>query len=522
MFTKLMKNCGQGASPSPQFFSRFRPARLSVFTLAIVILIGTVLLMLPISHTGAPAWPTPPGPGPQVDVSGIAALNEQTILKQEISPETGYLEAGYPDTNYPGASYPSAGPSLGGAPLSTAFFTSVSATSVTGLIVVDTATYWSSFGKAVLLVLMEIGGLGTMTLGAVLALAVAHRLNLRQKLVVASTTGVFTHADIQGMVKRIVTYSLVIQIVCVPFIFSGLMQSGESWSAALGNSIFLAISAFNNAGFAPYTDNLMQQGTNLLVVLPIMVALILGGLGFPVLLQLWAWLRGRDRRTSTWMLNVRIVLVATVVLILGGWLLVAVAEWSNPGTLGEYSLGDKLLLSLFTAVSPRTAGFNVMDISAQSHVTWLFTDVLMFIGAGPAGTAGGIKVTTFMILVFIVYTEVRAGDAVQLFKRRIGRSVQRQAITVVMLAFVILSMATATLIALTDYRMDQLLYEVTSAAATVGLSTGITQYLPVSAQMVLCLLMFFGRIGPVTIASALALRPIERHYEYPKERPLIG
>lgn len=494
MLKQRVKNCGPRGNWSPQFFTRFRPARLSVYTLSLVIIVGTCLLMLPISHTGAPAWPTPPGPAPLADSGGLTAE----------------------------ASYPAGGPTIGGAPLSTAFFTAVSATSVTGLVVVDTATYWTWFGKLVLLILMEIGGLGTMTLGAVLALAVAHRLNLRQKLVLASTTGVLTYADVQGMVKRIVYYSLIIQVVCVPFIFAGLLSGGEDWISALGNAIFLSISAFNNAGFAPYTDNLMQYGTNPLVVLPAMTGLILGGLGFPVLLQLWEWLRGRDQRISMWMLNTRIVLIATLVLILGGWLLVAVAEWNNPATLAEHSVGDKLLLSLFTAVSPRTAGFNVMDIGGQSHVTWLLTDLLMFIGAGPAGTAGGIKVTTFMILVFIVYTEVRAGDAVQLFKRRIGRSVQRQAITVVMLAFALLSVATCTLITLTDYRLDQVLFEVTSAAATVGLSTGITQYLPVSAQMVLCLLMFFGRIGPVTIASALALRPIERHYEYPKERPIIG
>ncbi|EEH64505.1 cation transport protein [Gleimia coleocanis DSM 15436] len=441
--------------------------------------------MLPWAHTGAPAWP-----------------NE--------------------NPTDPTTATPVAGINLGGAPLSVAFFTAVSATSVTGLVVADTATYWSGFGMVILAILIEIGGLGTMTLGALMALLVAHKLNLRQRLLIASTTGNITYADIQGLVKRIVKYSAILQLFFTPFIFLGLILDGENWYTALGNSLFLSVSAFNNAGFSPYPDNLVHQGTNLLIVIPVMLLLVLGGLGFPVMLQVWSSLRQSPDRQPNWTLNTRIVLSATAVLILVGWLLIVIAEWHNPATIANAPLSEKLLLTLFTAISPRTAGFNVMDIASQSDITWLITDFLMFIGAGPAGTAGGIKVTTAVILVFIVYTEVRAGDAVQLFERRIGRSAQRQAITVVILAFVLLILATATILAQTHFRLDQVLFEVVSAMSTVGLSTGITNHLPVSSQLVLCILMFFGRIGPVTIASALALRPIRRRYEYPKERPIIG
>lgn len=477
--------------PSPQFFSRFRPARLSVYTLGIVILIGTFLLMLPWSHTGAPLWP-----------------GEATVLDSA--------------ENQTGSVTPTAGFNLGGAPLSVAFFTAVSATSVTGLAVADTATYWTGFGHFILAILIEIGGLGTMTLGALMALLVAHRLNLRQKLLIAETTGTLTYADIQGLVKRIVTYSVALQVVFVPLIFGGLLIEGESYLTALENAVFLSVSAFNNAGFSPYADNLLHQGTNLLVVIPIIALVILGGLGFPVLLQLWSSLRRSPNRLAGWTLNTRIVLSATLFLTLGGWLLIGFSEWSNPATIGNAGVGEKIILTFFTAVSPRTAGFNVMDISAQSDITWLITDLLMFIGAGPAGTAGGIKVTTAVILLFIVYTEVRAGDAVQLFERRIGRSVQRQAITVVILAFGLLILATALILGQTHFRLDQVIFEVISAMSTVGLSTGITNHLPVFSQFILCILMFFGRIGPVTIASALALRPIQRRFEYPKERPIIG
>lgn len=460
--------------------NEFQPARASVVALALVIGVGTIVLMLPMSRSGAPLW-----------------QNGEAIT---------------------------AGPSLpGGAPLSVAIFTATSATCVTGLIVADTATYWSTFGQIVLAILMEIGGLGTMTFGALMALVVAKRLNLKQRIAIASATGAVTLRDVRGVARRIVRYGFAFQgLLAIP-IFIDLIRSGEPFHRALGHSVFLSISAFNNAGFSVYTDSLMSKATSPLVIIPISLLIIIGGLGFPVLLEIR---RSLAKRTTSalvhWSLNTRLVLFATLFLILFGWICIGFLEWNNERTLGGMNGAEKLLVTFFTAVSPRTAGFNTMDISQQSDVTWFVTEFFMFIGAGPAGTAGGVKVTTALVLFFMVLTEIRAGRSVHLFGARVGRSVHRQATTVLVLAFSLLIVATILILGLTPYTLDRVLFEVVSAMGTVGLSTGITQTLPISAQLILCILMFFGRVGPVTIAAVLAVKPDTRLWELPKERPLIG
>lgn len=444
-------------------------------------MLGTLLLMLPIARTGAPAWP---GGSP-------ARL---------------------------------AGPALeGGAPLSAAFFTATSASCVTGLIVVDTQTYWTTFGHVVLAILMEIGGLGTMTLGALMALLIADRLNLRQRIVVASVAGLVSPREIAAVVRRIVMYSLGIQaLFAIPMVLDLFWRKGESFSHALGHGVFFAVSAFNNAGFSLYTDSLMSFATDPLMILPISFLIIIGGLGFPVLIEFRRALKARGKTLMYFSLNTRMVLFGTAALLLGGWAAIAILEWNNQATMASLSVPGKLLLSFFTAVSPRTAGFNAMDIGAQSDVTWLVTDFLMFIGGGPAGTAGGMKVTTALVLFFMVLTEVKAGRAVNVLGSRIGRSVHRQATTVLVLAFTIVVVCTGVMMLLTEHGMDRSLFEVTSALGTVGLSTGITSTLPISVQIMLTLLMFFGRVGPITVATALAINPQMPRFELPKERPLIG
>ncbi|MDO5034605.1 MAG: potassium transporter TrkG [Actinomycetaceae bacterium] len=461
----------------------FRPARVAVLGLGITIVIGTLLLMLPVARTGAPMWA------------------EGTLTAPAVA----------------------AGPSLpGGAPLSVAFFTATSATSVTGLIVADTATYWSTFGQVVIALLIEIGGVGTMTFAALMAVYVAHRLRLRQRLVVAQVTGALTMEDIRGFIRRIVRTAIVVQLIfAVPLVIDFYMREGAI-GKALGWGMFFSISAFNNAGFALTTNSLIPFATDPLIILPISVLIVIGGLGFPVLAEVFHVVRLRGKKHWHWSLGTRLVFVGTAGLIILGWILIALLEWNNLSASGEYSSGDKLLITLFSAISPRTAGFNSMDIASQSDVTWLLTDALMFIGAGPAGTAGGVKITTMLVLVFLVHTELRAGKAVQLFGSRVGRSTQRTAITVLMIAFTITAVSTAALMLLTPWGMEPLLLEVISAVSTVGLSTGITPHLPIAAQLIVCVLMFFGRLGPATVATVLAIRPDSKLYELPKERLIIG
>ena len=205
-----------------------------------------------------------------------------------------------------------------------------------------------------------------------------------------------------------------------------------------------------------------------------------------------------------------------------GAVYVGLLEWNNPATLGQFDVGTKILNSFTASVQPRTAGFNALDISQMYPETWMGMDVLMFIGGGSAGTAGGIKVTTAAILIFIVLTEIRGDTAVNVGKRRLPRSIQRQALTIVLLSALAVASSVVVLSLITDFSTDQLLFEVISAFATVGLSTGITGQLPELAQLLIIAIMFTGRIGTVAVASALAARVRHAHFEYPKERPTIG
>jgi Trk-type K+ transport system membrane component len=198
------------------------------------------------------------------------------------------------------------------------------------------------------------------------------------------------------------------------------------------------------------------------------------------------------------------------------------AEWTNPATLGALPPGDRVLGGFFQSTITRTAGFNSIDIGQMHPVSWLGMDILMFIGGGPAGTAGGLKITTFAVLFFIMATELRGGTAVNIFGKRLSRAVHRQAITVVLLAIALITASTMFLMLITDFSQERILFEVISAFATVRLSTGITAGMPPAGQVVLILLMFIGRLGPVTLGTALALRSRPIMYEYPKERPLIG
>jgi len=254
------------------------------------------------------------------------------------------------------------------------------------------------------------------------------------------------------------------------------------------------------------------------ICLPIAAAIILGGLGFPVIMQL----RKEFRRPLHWTMNTKLVLWGTVVLLTGGTVYLTVIEWSNPKTLGTLDPAARILAGFFQSVQTRTAGFNSIDIGAMHDASWFGMDILMFIGGGPAGTAGGIKVTTFAVLFFIMLTELRGEGAVNIFGKRLSRAVHRQAITVVLIAVAAVVVGTSALLLITDSTLDRVLFEAVSAFGTVGLSTGITTELPAAAKLVLILLMFLGRLGPLTLGTAIALRERRVLYELPKERPAIG
>lgn len=407
----------------------------------------------------------------------------------------------------------------GGAGFLEALFTATSAVCVTGLAVVDTATYWTPFGQVAILVLIQLGGFGIMSFASLLGVLMARRLGLKSRIQAAAETKSAGFGDVRsvllGVLRITVATELVVALALTLRFAVGL---GNPWGHSLWLGVFHSVSAFNNAGFALFSDNLMGFVGDPWICLPIAAAIIVGGLGFPVLFELGR----RYRRPLHWTMNTKLVVVGTVALLAAGTAFICALEWSNPKTLGALPTADKLLAGFFQSVMTRTAGFNSLDFGQMHPATWLGADILMFIGGGPAGTAGGLKITTFAVLFFILLTEVQGGTAVNIFGKRLSRSVHRQAITIVLLAVALVIGSTMALMLMTDFGLDRLLFETISAFATVGLSTGITAALPPAGQLLLVFLMFIGRLGPVTLASALALRARPVMYEFPKERPLIG
>lgn len=414
--------------------------------------------------------------------------------------------------------------SAGSAPtsLTDAAFTATSAVCLTGLITVDTAVHWTPFGHGVIVALIQVGGLGIMTLASLVVLLLANRIGLKARMNTAAEARTAGIGDVRDVVIGVVRLSLGIEALTAMALTARFAVGyDEPWPRAIWLGVFHAVSAFNNAGFALFSDNIVGFATDPWICVPLMVAVILGGIGFPVLFEIGRRLRpATGRPWRPWSLTTRLTLGTTAALIVTGVGAVLALEWSH--TLQPFGLADKILVAAFQGIMPRTAGFNSVDYRQMDDATLLVTDVLMFIGGGSGGTAGGIKVTTFAVLLFVILAEVRGEKSVTIFDRRIDTRVQRQALAVALIAVGLVMSSTLVLLAGTDFDLNALLFEVTSAFATVGLSTGITAQLPIWGQWLLILLMYLGRIGPITMVSALAARQRTRLYELPTERPHIG
>lgn len=405
------------------------------------------------------------------------------------------------------------------APWITAFFTAVSAVSVTGLVVVDTGTYWSTFGQVVIMVLFQLGGFGMMTLATLLGLLVNRSFRLRAKLIAQAESHVLGLGGISSVAKLVLVVTLFMELAVTVLLTLRLhLAYGLGWGDAAWSGLFHAVSAFNNAGFSIHGDGLIRYSTDALILTPVMSAIVIGGIGFPVLYDL----RSKWSDPRHWSLHTKLTLSGTAVLLAGGFLAVLLFEWSNPGTLGPMVWADKMLSAAFISVSARTAGFNAIDIAALTHESWALHYFLMFIGGGSAGTAGGVKVGTVVILALLVIAEIRGRPDVEAFGRRVGSSAQRQAITVLVLGSALVVLGTLVILRDTDIPTDQVIFEVISAFGTVGLSTGITADLPETSQLMLTLLMYVGRVGTITLAASLALGEHRMPYRYPEEHPIVG
>ncbi|MEL7690945.1 TrkH family potassium uptake protein [Citromicrobium bathyomarinum] len=405
------------------------------------------------------------------------------------------------------------------APLLTALFTSTSAVAVTGLIVVDTPTYWSGFGQGVILLLFQVGGFGIMTSATLLGLMAGRSFGLRDRMATQVERNRLEKHDALSALKLILGITVVVEGVVAIILTARLMGGyGETPGLALWHGVFHSVSAFNNAGFSSYSDSLMGFQDDPLFLGPIMISIIITALGFPVMQDL----RAHGIAWRRWSLHTKITVWGTAALLLFGFVAILAMEWDNPATLGPMGWGSKILNAAFHSVMPRTAGFNSLDVGAFHDETLMTNFFLMFVGGGSAGTAGGIKVTTFFVLFAIVLSEILGRQDSGLFQRRFGREIQRQALTVTVLSATLIFAATTYIASISGLPLDDILFECISAFSTVGLSTGITAKLPAGGLVALIILMFVGRVGTITVATALALGGRDRPYRYPQENPIVG
>ncbi|MDS4026568.1 MAG: potassium transporter TrkG [Candidatus Contendobacter sp.] len=445
------------------------PARLLVFSFAATIFVGAGLLALPLASTGTP----------------LAFIN--------------------------------------------ALFMATSAVCVTGLAVVDPGSALSGFGQAVLLGLVQIGGLGIITLSTTLFLLMGNEVSLSSHDAVQDSFAASHRLSLPALLRLVFLWTLTIEALGATVLFlseSQRLPTGQ----ALWVSVFHAVSAFCNAGFGLRPDNLIADRTNASIVLPISMLIILGGLGFAVLTELVRWQRRRWRRQRLPLsLHTKVALTMTGVLLLVGMVGFILLERAN--LLVDMSALEILLTSWFAAVTPRTAGFNTVDYSQVTVATLYFTIVLMLIGGCPGSTAGGIKATTLGVLLAVARSRYRGERGVRLFNRSVPEANVAKAVWVVALAFMLMTLGAILLSALqvsglfhprtVEWSLG-LLFEVASALGTAGLSTGITPYLNDGGKTLIMLLMFVGRLGPLTIALAIAQQEPRPAVAYAEEQVMIG
>jgi len=401
-----------------------------------------------------------------------------------------------------------------------AAFTAVSAICITGLVTVDTPTFWSPFGQVVILALIQVGGFGIVTLATLVTQVATGRLSLQGSLVASQELHQRSLADALRLPARIAAVMLAAEAVTAVALMVAFRPHAGSWGTAAWYGVFHSVSAFNNAGFALFSDNLIGFVGDPGIIVPICLAVVVGGIGFPVLFEVNR--RRRRRGRWSWSAHTRLTVYGTVALLALGFVVFAVSEWNNPQTLGSMPVGDKILASVAGGVFPRTAGFNSIDYGVAGESTIGVYYVLMFIGGGSAGTAGGIKVGTVGIILATVAAELRGENQVVVAHRAIPAAVQRSALAVVMMAVVTVALATAFILVDDRFTLQQVLFETISAFGTVGLSTGITPHLRPESLVVLMLLMYLGRVGTISAATALAVRARHRHYTLPEEHPLVG
>lgn len=438
---------------------KLSPPQILALGFAAAILVGTILLMLPVSsRTGEP-------------ISGIDAM-----------------------------------------------FTAASAVCLTGLVVVDTGTSFSAFGHTVILLLIQLSGLGFMTMATLFALVFKRRISLKDRLVLQEAMNQSSIEGIVRLIRRVFIYSLTFE-ACAAVLFT----LRWAWDMPIGKAIYFgvfhSVSLFNNAGFDLFGDfhSLTDYVDDPLVNIVSMLLIISGGIGFVVLSDLIDF---RQKRKLS--LHSKVVLSMSGALIFIGAIIIFIFEFTNPLTLGSLDGGGKVLASFFQSVSPRTAGANSIDIGGLRQATQFFIIILMFIGASPGSTGGGIKTTTFMVMVGAVFAMMRGREDIVMFRYRLAQERVLKALTIALLALLLVLTVSMILSTTEDADFLEILFETTSAFGTVGLSMGLTPDLTVFGKILISLTMFAGRLGPLTLAYALGPKKGKELYRHPEGKMIIG
>lgn len=397
-----------------------------------------------------------------------------------------------------------------------ALFTAASAVCVTGLVVVNTAEYWSLFGQGVIIILIQMGGLGVMTMATAGALIVGKRITLRERLIIKEQ---LNQKTMSGLVKLTIyvllsTFAIeAIGAILLSFKFIpiyGLIKG-------IWFSVFHSISAFCNAGFDITGNSLVPFAGDLGINIIISALIILGGLGFSVFIDV-----SRAKRFKRFKLHTKFVLSLTAGLLIISTLVFVFTEFTNPNTIGSMKTGEKIITSFFQAVVPRTAGFNSVDIGGLRDTTVFFFIILMFIGGSPGSTAGGVKTTTFGTLMITTISVIKGNKDVTIFKKRIADEVIKRSLAIVTVGITLIILV-ATLLTITENATFlDLLFESTSAFATVGLSRGITPDLSSMGKFIIVLTMYAGRVGPLTMAFAFAQKNRAKNYRYAEGTIIVG
>ncbi|PLZ49926.1 TrkH family potassium uptake protein [Fischerella thermalis] len=406
-----------------------------------------------------------------------------------------------------------------------ALFTSTSAVCVTGLGVVDTGTYFSFWGQLFIVLLVQIGGLGYMTTTTFLILLIGRKFDLRQKIAIQQALDRPGMSGSTQIIRSIIAMTLIFEITGI-FLLLPAFVPDYGWQQGLWLAIFHSVNSWNNAGFSLFKDNLIGYQSSVLLVLTVTGLIIFGGIGYQVILETHLWIRDRIRNQQVklvFSLDFKVAVSTTIVLLIMGTIAFFFVELRNPQTFANLNFFDKLLVAWFQSVTPRTAGFNTIDISKMTTAGLFITIAFMFIGASPGGTGGGIKTTTLRVLTSCTQAILQGKEEVILYERKIVLSLVLKAVGVLIgsVGTVIIS---TILITLTDPKLDfiQILFEVVSAFATVGLSTGITGTVSTAAKLILIVTMYVGRVGVLLLMSAILGDPRPSRVHYPEESLLVG